>query len=324
MHDGFARKRVSPPWIIGLLLLHFALLLIANLAVFPSGVLQPARQATGGWVNETWLVNLFLLCLEAVICLRWLAGVPFGDIGLGRKKLAPALAGTFLFWLALNGLSAAIGLVSGNGVTWNRDLFSRPGVELGALIGQLLGNALLEEVVFRGFLFVQVVLLLERVAGRKRRFALAIAASQGVFALFHLPNRLYQGYAGWEYAADFLGLLLLGACFALIFLWTDNLLLAAGVHALLNAPTLLVDAGHAGVTGLAGLVLLMISLAFMRWRKTAQTRRERRGAPVVHRRRNGNRRMGDERLDGAGPPGRLADERRRDGSASGGRRPRHP
>lgn len=270
MHDGFGRRfgqrRVSVPWIAGLFVLHAAAVWLVNLVVFPSGMLQPVRQATGGWVNETWLVNLAMLVLEVLVYLRGIAGVPLGDLGLRKGKVGPALAGTLLFWLALNVLQVVFGLVAGNGAAWHRDLFSRPGLHLGMLLGQLLGNALLEEVLFRGFLFVQVLLLLERIVSRRRRLVLAIALSQGLFALFHVPNRIYQGYQGWAYVVDFLGLFLLGCFFVLILVWTNNLLLAVGVHALMNAPTLLFEGGHAGLTMMAGLVLLMVLLAVLRWR----------------------------------------------------------
>lgn len=265
MQDLDRTKRVSLPGIAGLVAIHFALVWIVNLVVFPSGVLHPVWQVTGGWVNVTLLANLAMLILEVAVYLRWIAGVPSGDIGLRREKVVPALAGTFLYWLALNGLHALFGWLFGSGVAWNGELFRNPGLYIGEWIGQLFGNALLEEVLFRGVLFVQILLVFDRMASRKKRLTVAIFLSQGLFALFHIPNRIYQGYQGWEYALDFLSLLLLGVFFVLIYIWTNNLLFAVGVHALLNAPTLLFEGMHDDITGLAGLLLLMIILAGWRW-----------------------------------------------------------
>ena len=75
---------------------------------------------------------------------------------------------------------------------WNRGAT----VVTGALIAQLLGNALYEEITFRGFLLPQLYLKLERWQDRPAlRIACAVLLSVAMFALIHIPIRLWTGDA---------------------------------------------------------------------------------------------------------------------------------
>jgi hypothetical protein len=64
----------------------------------------------------------------------------------------------------------------------------------------------------------------------------ALVGSQVVFALFHLPNRLYQGLAPGAIPGNLAFVFVSGVLFALVYLRTGNLFVAVGVHALGNAP----------------------------------------------------------------------------------------
>jgi membrane protease YdiL (CAAX protease family) len=108
---------------------------------------------------------------------------------------------------------------------------------VGLLIAQLFGNALYEEILFRAVLLDQLALKLQ---DRRVGFPLALVGSQTGFALLHVPNRLLQGYT-LPGMVEGLGLLfLMGLLFALVYHRTGNLLIAVGVHAVNNAPTMLV------------------------------------------------------------------------------------
>jgi membrane protease YdiL (CAAX protease family) len=116
----------------------------------------------------------------------------------------------------------------------------------GELFGQLFGNALYEEVLFRGVLLVQMVLWLAPSSGRVERRSLwaGLLGSQAVFALQHIPNRL--AFGAWADAAnaalDLTLLFVAGLFFAGVFLRTGNLLLVVGLHTLGNLPLQLVGA----------------------------------------------------------------------------------
>jgi membrane protease YdiL (CAAX protease family) len=148
---------------------------------------------------------------------------------------------------------------------------------LGLLLAQVLGNALFEEVGYRGFLLRQFELRLGWVTGRRRRLAVAAALSLALFALMHVPNRLSAGFAGADLATSVLIALALGVLLTLLYLRTGNLLLVVGVHALINTPTLLVasPASHEIVEVLA--VLLLVA-----WPRLTRTMSRRTaGAPAA-------------------------------------------
>lgn len=116
-------------------------------------------------------------------------------------------------------------------------------VVIGALIAQLFGNALAEEIIYRGFLLPQTWLKLRGGLPARPgwRLVLAILISQSIFALSHIPNRIFNGMTPAEMLPDMLMLLVFGAYYAFLYLRTGNLFIAVGVHALANAPTSIVQ-----------------------------------------------------------------------------------
>jgi hypothetical protein len=93
------------------------------------------------------------------------------------------------------------------------------------------------------------------------RFVTTLIISQIIFALVHIPNRVYLGLGAGEIALDLLLLTVWGVLFTLIYLRTDNIFLVAGIHALGNAPTSLF-APQPGLAG-AGESLLIYALALL-------------------------------------------------------------
>ncbi len=112
---------------------------------------------------------------------------------------------------------------------------------LGGLIGQLGGNALYEEIAYRGFLFPQVwARLAARWPARPgRALVAALLGSQALFALRHVPIRILQGFDPVDLAISLAMVLAIGVIYALLYLRTQNLFLVIGVHALYDAPTAL-------------------------------------------------------------------------------------
>jgi len=109
------------------------------------------------------------------------------------------------------------------------------------LLGQLLGNALLEETFFRGYLFSRLSIMLLRRRSPALSLGLAATLSTTLFALAHLPRMLYEGPVSqgdilgvtcWAFA---FGLLLTG-----VFITSGNVFLAVALHALWNAPTMII------------------------------------------------------------------------------------
>jgi hypothetical protein len=232
----FDGVRVLPGLRVAVAVLAYAILcVVTNFALFRSRALDGVGTATGGLVTPTLVVNLGLLLVVVVALLvAWGRARAF-DLGFRRGTLGRAGAVVLGAWALLHGVTALGASVADTPI-------GAPRPSGGALVAQVFGNALFEEVFFRGVLFVQLVLFLRR--GRPahdvRATWFGLLASQTLFAVLHVPNRLSTG--AWESpgaaTADLATLFVAGVAFAAVFLRTRNLLVAVGLHALANAPTL--------------------------------------------------------------------------------------
>lgn len=152
------------------------------------------------------------------------------------------------------------------------------------LAAQLFGNALYEEVAFRGFLLPQFFRRFRRL-GPAAAFVLAPLLSQLLFALAHVPNRLWvTGLVPANLPGSLIPLFVLGLYFALVYLLTDNLFAVVGLHSLINVPMLTLVADEGGdLYSLNALVTLSTSLLIAGvwwWRRTAVS--ERAQQPAAH------------------------------------------
>jgi membrane protease YdiL (CAAX protease family) len=178
----------------------------------------------------------------------------FGVVGgLGREDLGiptgwqsgvmalNAVVLTYLLWgiaqlLVVGGGLAGLTEVSMN-PSWVRPL--NPEL-VGASAATVLAGAVIEEVMYRGFLFVHLTLALRRwgVMGVRAQVGGALVGSQGLFGLNHIPAGLGAGMEGTELGLYVLQVTLVGIAFTVLFLQTQNLLFVVCAHALINNPQL--------------------------------------------------------------------------------------
>lgn len=255
-------KRMAAPVLVIYYLLVIALAVLVNLVLFPGPWFDPLERASAGLVNATLQANLLGLLLFALFVF-WLGRLRPAAVGLEWGKLPRALLLTGLLWLAMQAVCLVISAVMG-GVSLD-PAWTRRGVSgmFGLLISQLLGNALAEELVYRGLLLPQFFLRL-RIARRKWRTTAAAALMLALFILSHIPNRIFQGYSVGGMLLDAPILLLWGLLFTIVYLRTGNLFLAVGIHALVNAPTLV-----SGFTLFPPqlILLALVILLLIFWRK---------------------------------------------------------
>ncbi|KHL92766.1 hypothetical protein QW71_27360 [Paenibacillus sp. IHB B 3415] len=263
-HAGiFTGKRISAWFIVGLIILEIIFAMTVNLLFFEKGTFDGINRLTHGWINATLCAGLLGLMVIVVIYLWAMLRIPLRDLGLRREKLLAGCLWTFVFWLAVNAMSACINLIAGTALTWNQDLANFPNLFLGALLGQLFGNALLEEIIFRGFFFVQIHHRLSGSGKPSSRIVKAMLISQTVFALMHIPNRIYGGLHGMEFVYDFIQLVILGMLFALLYVLTRNLFIVVGIHSLLNVNLVIWSNSYATTASLTcmgfaiGILLLL-------------------------------------------------------------------
>ena len=263
----FTGKRVSAWFILGLVILEVIFAMTVNLLFFEQGTFNGVNKLTGGWVNPTLCAGLLGLLVITVLYLMTIVRIPPRDLGLIRKKLLAGCLWTLLFWIAVNALSTGFALLAGSDLTMNNELASYPNEILGQLLGQLFGNALLEEITFRGFLFVQIYLWLTRVKKPSSRIFRAMLISQTIFALMHIPNRIYGGLSGMEFVYDFLQLVILGMLFALIYVLTRNLIIVVGIHSLLNVNQAVWSSSYATAATFICILLMVGILLLLRRKK---------------------------------------------------------
>jgi membrane protease YdiL (CAAX protease family) len=251
MLDRVARQRLAPLWLhIVVVLGWLTVFLPANYWFGPSQVWRPLREASYGLVYPALVVGL--VCMLVVVGLMLIVVGRFRprELGLELARLPEAILYTLVVWTLMQllaiGLSRFAGetpqLVTefeGNGI----------GYQIGALLAQLAGNALCEEVLFRGFLFVQLGMLFYRWLPEQPRICLVAAGlvSSVAFAIAHLPHRhgINGGYADWSALAMDQGWLVVWGCvYCWLYARTDNLWFVVGVHALANTRTMVVTAPY--------------------------------------------------------------------------------
>lgn len=248
-----------------------------NLWFVPSEVWRPLFDATGGLVYPTLVVGLPSVALYLLLARA--GGLRPRHLGLEAARLPTGVLGTVTIWAALSLLAWPL---ADGPLGWGADWQTSSLRTGGRLLGQLLGNALVEEVVYRGFFFAQLLLALrDRGLGERRAALWAALASSLVFAVPHVPNRImkdeYHGAA--DVLLDQSKLVVLGAFFCWIYLRTGNLFFVIGAHALGNYPSALVRWDFEAVPAEVAALLVAVAVT-LGWRRRRDGEREARvGGP---------------------------------------------
>ena len=238
-------------------------LLLSNYVLFQGRVgevLSGLKSETSGWVSSTLVASLLTLAIFVAVVLG-IGRLRPSDVGWNARSAGVGLLVTLGLWIAMQLALLLIAVLRSEAVAWHHDWTGRGvGFVLGGLLAQLLGNALTEEIQFRGFLLPQLYL---KATGRYRRgvaLAIALVGSQALFALSHIPNHVFVRHMpAAELVATQFGLFLGGLFFAAAYLVTRNLFVAVGIHSLGNEQVPLVQASE-NTTGAVwfGLVLLLL------------------------------------------------------------------
>ena len=173
-----------------------------------------------------------------------LGGLRPKDVGLVWSKIPQAVMVTALFWVVLQIVLVVVVWLTTRSVAAHQSLSPPTGIFAligGLVVEQMLGNALEEEVVFRGFLLVQLFLKFKRRQSAVAAMILALLVSQAIFSLMHVPHRIRVGVAGPELVKHLSLLFLFGVLYAALYLRTQNLWIVVALHAVFNDPILLID-----------------------------------------------------------------------------------
>ncbi len=192
------------------------------------------------------------------------------DVGLRWSTLPNGLLLTLLIWGSVQITMATLTVLSSTPPVLNPvwTLLHAPTV-LGQAVFATIGNAFVEEILYRGFLFPQVYLLAGRmgIPSGGRRLIIALFVSQGVFGLNHFLAGKALGLTGGNLVLYLGQVTLVGIFFAVLYLQTQNLLIVVGVHGLINNPLsfFLSPLDPSFVTILFGLALMHFWPRFDSW-----------------------------------------------------------
>ena len=249
MFDKVAQQRLAPLWLLSLVVASWlAIFVPANFWFGPSRIWTPWRERTYGLVWPALVVGLICMLVVVGVVLVEVGRYRPSELGLEWRKLPEAALYTLVVWILMQLLAIALLVWHGQTLQLAPQInVPESGYLLGGLLAQILGNALCEEVLFRGFLFVQCRVLFVQWAPQRPNLALVAAGSvsSGIFALAHLPHRLGigGGYANWAaFGMDQGWLVVWGCVYCWLYVRTGNLLFVVGVHSLANARTMLVTA----------------------------------------------------------------------------------
>jgi len=189
-------------------------------------------RATFGIIHPTLLAAAVLAALVFATALP--SGLTARDFGLDRRDVRIGVCVWLAGYAGLQLVLLLAALFTGC-VVHPGGWFAMPlGYALGAVIAQVFGTAVVEEAVFRGFLFRQVLVRLRVHSTKATIIAAAIAAVP--FALCHIPQRLSTGTAGADLAANLVELWVLGMVATYLYVRSRNLMAVMALHALFNAP----------------------------------------------------------------------------------------
>jgi membrane protease YdiL (CAAX protease family) len=203
------------------------------------------------------------------------------ELGLRYHGILPALGFTAVLWVVLHGWLIAAQLLDGQPVALAEQWSTTPIHAAGTIVGHFFGTALYEEIVFRGFLLVQLSIKFRVFLGGRRRSALILAlmVSQALFAIAHVPHLLRRETPAGDYPFYLIDLFCHGLVFALVYARSGNLLLSVGAHGLMNGPGLLIASPARTRSLIVVLVICWLVLAtVLRW---LRGRRESRGAGLL-------------------------------------------
>lgn len=211
--------------------------------------------AGNGIINQSLMVNLNNLALFLILIVVIGRVTPW-ELGLkDGERLNKAVSIVFTTWLTIQMLNVIAGVTAPLSSNFNSQ-WTELGVVpvIGIFFGHLFGKVLFEELVFRGFLMVQLIKRFEPTGYSK---VLGIMAGMTVYLVTQLMGKDLEGLSDRALLPVVAGVLLYGTLYSVLYLLTDNLYLVIGFRTLVAAPTYLFD----GTMTVPGVLISMIAVS---------------------------------------------------------------
>ena len=256
-----ASSAVAPGVLVGVLGAHAALKALFFWGPYQAQIAYPIERMTGGLITAITLAGLLSWIVLIGGGMLWAGRLRLDDVGLSVDRLRDAWPVLLGLWLGVQMGHAALGTAAGELVLVASSAPQTLPQALGLRIQAVVGSGLLEEVLYRGFLLVQLFAWLRGRMDRETALTWAVVLSSVYFGLNHIPAYLRAGLAPVELAVFVGQAMMVGALFGMLFLRTGNLFVVAGAHALINDPIPL----FATVVDPAVLVLVAVSGLVLAW-----------------------------------------------------------
>jgi len=254
-----ASSAVAPVVLVGVLGAHAALKALFFWAPYQAQVAYPIERMTGGLITAVTLAGLLSWAVLVGGGMLLAGRLRLDDIGLAKDRLRDAWPVLLGLWLVVQIGHAALGTAAGDLMLAASSAPQTVTQAMGLRIQAVVGSGLLEEVLYRGFLLVQLFAWLRGRMDRDTALTWAVVVSSVYFGLNHIPAYLRAGLAPIELGVFVGQAMMVGALFGMLFLRTGNLFVVAGAHALINDPIPLfatvIDPALLVLVAVAGLVL---------------------------------------------------------------------
>lgn len=233
---GFSGARPGTYILVLLWIIASNVLILMGSYTWLRDLLEPIVSGSRGLIHYNLVINLTLLLVMLVI-MKGAGKLRLRDVGLNINAFIPGMTATLLIWICVQITYFVMGWLTNGKVDLSFDTGDIPITEwIGIHIGYIFGVGLYEEVVFRGFLFVQLFLLIPEkfVKSTGTRFMAAVIVSQLIFGLVHIPRDIVKGVE-WVFMLNhILAVVGAGIFFVFAYLRTNNLFLVAGIHGLID------------------------------------------------------------------------------------------
>lgn len=244
--------KLDPKLLLLIVIIQPVLSILVNYA-FSVDFFKPIAEMSYYFINSTLQANLISLLIFGFIIFK-IGKHNLSSLWLTKEKLKTALWIGIIFWLIFQ-ITVIIY------VFFSKETLSlHPHInkEIGALLGQLFGNALNEELIFRGIFFLQLYIILRNRLSNRMALIISIIITQLFFAVIHLPNRILVKHYE-NLIVDQIRLFIMGALFVLLYIRTQNFALCVIIHALCNYPLRIFNSDFPhGIAILAFYLLIMI------------------------------------------------------------------
>jgi membrane protease YdiL (CAAX protease family) len=233
------QRETSWFFFIGNYVLYAFFVVFLMFIVYPNHWISTIDFATEGIINTTFIASFGVFLIIVIIIVRFLGQVKLNSIGLNLHELPVGLISFFGLYIILNILLLIINVAVNNPLIWYPYWMDSgtPGItwDVGNLLGQIFGNVLLEEVFYRGFLFIQFSKkFIKSMNSVTWGIILGAIASNFLFSLLHIPSLIRQGVYGTDMVLNLLFLFAIGVLLTFVYFITENIFIAMSVHILNN------------------------------------------------------------------------------------------